>query len=110
MFAFVKQLTSGLPSILYGSLRPICWLIVALVAYKAPYARHSGRWAMVAGALGLATASVVFVFVNAGTMPPPALVGYAAIVSTPATVVFVFGFAKAAIRIAGLEFGEVDDG
>ena len=65
------------------------------------------RWLMVAGALGNALTSLVFIFVAGEEAPPDWLVDTAELVAVPSQVLFTIGFTAAAIRLGGLKFGRI---
>ena len=101
----LSGITDGIGSVLFGVLRPVCWLLLALMAYKATLLRRQSKWLMICGALGNFTAAVVFLFVNADFTVPTFWSDYAQLVATPSTVAFTLGFAWAAVRLGGLQIG-----
>lgn len=102
--AFIS-VASGIGAVLYGLLRPATFLIIALVAYKTPNIHRGTRWLLVVGALGNFVTSLAFIFFGANEPVPVWLVDTAEIIAVPAQVMFTIGFAEAAIRLGGLEFG-----
>ena len=105
ILASLSAITEGIGSVLFGILRPVCWLLLALMAYKATLLSSQSKWLMVCGALGNFTAAVVFLFVNADFPVSEFWSDYAQLAATPATVMFTLGFAWSAVRLGGLQMG-----
>ena len=108
-----QLVTEGIGSVLYGLLRPVCFLAIAAAVFAAPGIR-TGRWAMICGALGSAVASIIFLFVHASIVfyddgrlfgHDGIISNFAELLSTPAIVLFTLGFVASIIEIAGLKFG-----
>lgn len=104
--ASLSGITEGFGSMLFGLLRPVCWLLLALMSYKATLLSTASKRLMVVGALGNFTAAVVFLFVNAGFGVPEFWSAYGPLVATPSTVAFTLGFAWSAIGLGGLRIGK----
>jgi uncharacterized membrane protein YGL010W len=104
--ASLDGLTEGIGSLLFGLLRPVCWLLLAWMSYKATQLSTASKYLMVGGSLGNFTAAVVFLFVNATFEVPAFWSDYAQLVATPATVAFTLGFFHAAVRLGGLQVGQ----
>jgi hypothetical protein len=103
--ASLGGVTEGIGSILFGLLRPVCWLALAVMAYRATLLSPCSKRLMVVGAIGNFTAAVVFLFVNAG-FNTGFWSDYAQLVATPSTVAFTLGFAMEAIKLGGLRVGK----
>ena len=103
--ASLSGVTEGIGSVLFGILRPACWLLIALMAQKSTLLSVGSRRLMVAGAFGNFTAAVVFLFINAEFSVPEFWADYAQLVATPSTVAFTLGFAAEAIKLGGLKVG-----
>jgi hypothetical protein len=103
--ASLDGLTEGIGSLLFGLLRPVCWLLLAWMTYRATLLSAASKRLMIPGALGNFTAAVVFLFVNAGFEVSAFWADYAQLVATPSTVAFTLGFAWSAVRLGGLQVG-----
>jgi hypothetical protein len=103
--ASLNGITDGIGSMIFGLLRPVCWLLLALMSHKATLLSPASKHLMTAGALGNFTAAVVFLFVNAGFPVSEFWSDYAQLAATPATVMFTLGFAWSAVRLGGLQVG-----
>ena len=106
ILATLGGVTEGIGSVLFGLLRPFCWLALAVMAYRATLLSPCSKRLMVIGALGNFTASIVFLFVNADFAVPGFWSDYAQLVATPSTVAFTLGFAMEAIKLGGLKVGK----
>lgn len=103
--ASMGAITEGIGSVLFGALRPLCWLFLAWIPYRSTLLSRASKRLMTAGALGNFTAAVVFLFVNAGFTVPEFWSDYAQLVATPSTVAFALGFFHVAVRLGGLQIG-----
>ena len=101
-----SSITEGIGSVIFGLLRPVCWLILAYVACRSSLLGRIPRRLMAVGALGNFTAAVVFLFVNAGFAVPEFWSDYAQLVATPSTVAFALGFTAEAIKLGGFQVGD----
>jgi hypothetical protein len=90
----------------YGMLGPICYIIIALAAYKAAALSNWSRYLMTFGALGSFTSAIIYLFFDQGRDLSFFLVDYGVITTIPAIVMFTIGFVLAGIEIGGLEFGK----
>jgi hypothetical protein len=101
----LAAVTEGIPSVIYGLMRPISFAAIVLMAWKTPLISPCARRLMMLGAAGNFTTSIVFLFVNAGIPIHEFWPDYAQLVATPSIVVFTLGLAWAAIGVGGLRWG-----